>query len=65
MYFPMEEKWTKWYAMTSHVIVYSWKELLFGTHAFNFDCFLDDFNYVFTQMRCLSVLLTICIVSLK
>ena len=53
----MEKKWTKWYAMTSHVIAYRPKELLFGTHAFNFNCFLDDFNCVFTQIRCLSVLL--------
>ena len=43
--------------MTSHVIAYRSKELLFGTHAFNFNCFLDDFNYVLTQIRCLSVLL--------
>ena len=53
----MEKKWTKWYAMTLHVIAYHSKELLFGTHAFNFDCFLDDFNCVFTQICCLSVLL--------
>ena len=53
----MGKKWTKWYAMTSHVIAYCSKELLFGMHAFNFNCFLDDFNCVFTQIRCLSVLL--------
>ena len=29
--------------MTSHVIAYRSKELLFGTHAFSFNCFLDDF----------------------
>ena len=34
------------------------KKLLFGAHAFNFNCFLDDFNCIFMQMRCLSVLLT-------
>ena len=45
--------------MTSHVIAYRSKELLFGRHAFNFNCFLDDFNCVFTQIRCLSVLLNI------
>ena len=47
----MEKKWAKWYAMTSHVIAYRSKVLLFGTHAFNFNCFLDDFNCVFTQIR--------------
>ena len=56
----MENKWTKWYAMTSHVFVYRSKELHFGKHAFNFHCFLDDLNCVFTQIRCLSVLL-LCI----
>ena len=53
----MEKKWTIWYAITSHVIAYCSKALLFGTHAFNFNCFLDDFNCVFTQIRCLSALL--------
>ena len=56
----MEKKWTKWYSMTSQVIAYRLKELLFGTHAINFNCFLDDFNCVFTQIRCLSVLLVSC-----
>ena len=56
----MKKKWTKWYAMTSHVIAHRSKELLFGMHAFNFNCFLDDFNCIFTQIRCLSVLLHIC-----
>ena len=50
----METKWTKWYAMTSHVIAYRSLELLFGTHTFNFNCFFDDFYCVFTQIRCLS-----------
>ena len=53
----METKWTKWYAMTSHVIAYRSSELLYGTHKFNFNCFFDDFNCVFTQIRCLSRLL--------
>ena len=53
----METKWTKWYAMTSHVIAYRLTELLFGTHTFNFNCFFDDFYCVFTQIRCLSRLL--------
>ena len=53
----METKWTKWYAMTSHVIAYGSRELLFGTHTFNFNCFFDDFNCVFMQIRCLSRLL--------
>ena len=44
-------------AMSSHVIAYRSKELLFGTHAFNFNCFLDDLNFISTQIRCLSVLL--------
>ena len=44
----METKWTKWYAMTSHVIAYRLLELLFGTHAFHFNCFFEDFNCVFT-----------------
>ena len=42
--------------MTQHVIAYRSKELLFGMHAFDFNCFLDDLNCVFTQIRCLSVL---------
>ena len=57
----MEKKWTKWPTMTSHVM----KELLFGTHAFNFNCFLDHFNCAFTQIRCLSVLLVDCAVKFK
>ena len=40
-----------------NVIAYHLKELLFGTHTLNFNCLLDDFNRVFTQIRCLSVLL--------
>ena len=54
----METKWTKWYAMTSHVIAYRSLELLFGTHTFHFNCFFDDFNCVFTQIRCLSRVLS-------
>ena len=50
----METKWTKWYAMTSHVIAYRLLELLFSTHTFHFNCFFEDFNCVFTQIRCLS-----------
>ena len=50
----METKWTKWYAMTSHVIAYRSLELLFGTHTFHFNCFFEDFNCVFTQIRYLS-----------
>ena len=56
----METKWTKWYAMTSHVIAYRLLELLFGTHTFHFNCFFDDFNCVFTHIRCLSRVLHIC-----
>ena len=55
----MESKWTKWYAMTSHVIAYRSLELLFGTHTFHFNCFFDDFNCVLTQIRCLSRVLPI------
>ena len=59
----METKWTKWYAMTSHVIAYRSLELLFGTHTFHFNCFFDYFNCVFTQIRCLSrVLLNVLFV---
>ena len=50
----IETKWTKWYAMTSHVIAYRLLELLFGTHTFHFNCFFEDFHCVFTQIRCLS-----------
>ena len=50
----METKCTKWYAMTFHVIAYRLLELLFGTHTFHFNCFFEDFNCVFTQIRCLS-----------
>ena len=53
----METKWTKWYAMTSHVIAYRLFELLFGTHPFHFNCFFEDFNCLFTQIRCLSSVL--------
>ena len=50
----METKWTKWYAMASHVIAYRLLELLFSTHTFHFNCFFDDFNCVFMQIHCLS-----------
>ena len=53
----METKWTKWYTMTSHVIAYRSLELHFDMHTFNFNCFFDDFNCVFTQTPCLSRLL--------
>ena len=43
--------------MISHVIAYRSTELLFGMHTFNFNCFFDDFNSVFTQISCLSRLL--------
>ena len=57
----METKWTKWYAMTSHVIAYRLLELLFGTHTFHFNCFFDDFNCAFTQIRCLSRVLSMVV----
>ena len=60
----METKWTKWYAMTSHVIAYQSLESLFGTHTFHFNCFFNDFNCVFTQIRCLSRVLPLCIDTL-
>ena len=53
----MEKKFDKWYGITSHVFAYRSKEMLFRTHAFNFNCFLGDFNCVFRQLRCLTVLL--------
>ena len=59
----METKWTKWYAMKSHVIAYRSLELLFNMHTFNFNCFFDDFNCAFTQIHCLSRVLmlgTLC-----
>ena len=43
--------------MTSHVIAYRSLELLFGSHTFHFNCFLEDFNCVFTQIRSLSSVL--------
>ena len=55
----MERKWTKWHAMTSHLIAYRSLELLFGTHTFHFNCFFEDFNCVFTQIRCLSRVLVV------
>ena len=58
----MVTKWTKWYAMTSHVIAYRSLELLFGTHTFHFNCFFEDSNCVFTQIRCLSRVLLYCVV---
>ena len=57
----MKTKWTKWYAMTSHVIAYRSSELLFGTHTFHFNCFFDDHNCVFTQICCLSRVLVLCL----
>ena len=54
----METKWTKWYAMTSHVIANRLMELFFGMHTFNFNCFFDDFNCVFMQIRSLPRLLS-------
>ena len=45
--------------MTSHVIAYRTLELLFGMHAFHFNNFFEDFNYVFMQIRCLSRVLPI------
>ena len=45
--------------MTSHVIAYRSLELLFGTHTFHFNCFFEDFNCVFTQIRCLSRVLVV------
>ena len=50
----MKRKWAKWYAMTSHVFAHRSLELLFSMHTFYFNCFFDDFNCVFTQIRCLS-----------
>ena len=32
-------------------------EFLLGMHTFNFNCFFDGFNCIFTQIRCLSRLL--------
>ena len=61
----METKWTKWYALTSHVIAYRSLKLLFGTHTFHFNCFFDDFNCVFTQIRCLSRVLFLFIFYLN
>ena len=61
MYYPNGKEMDQWYAMTSHVIAYRSKKLLFGTHAINFNCFLDDFNCVFMQIGCLSVLLYLMI----
>ena len=43
--------------MTSHVIAYRSTELLYSMKTFNFNCFFDDLNCVFTQIRCLSRLL--------
>ena len=40
--------------MALHVIAYRSLELLFGTHTFHFNYFFEDFNCVFTQIRCLS-----------
>ena len=45
--------------MTSHVIAYRSLELLFSKHTFHFNCFFEDFNCVFTQIRCLSRVLII------
>ena len=55
----METKWNKWHAMTSHVIAYRSLGLLFGTHTFNFNCFFEDINCVFTQICCLSRVLVL------
>ena len=55
----MEIKWTKRYAMKSHVIAYRSLELLFGTHTFHFNCFFKDINCIFTQILCLSRVLCV------
>ena len=44
--------------MVGNDIAYRLLELLFGTHTFHFNCFFDDFYCVFTQIRCLSRVLT-------
>ena len=51
----METKWTKWYAMTLHVIAYWSLELLFAMHTFHFNCFFEGL----TQIYCLSRVLYI------
>ena len=45
--------------MTLHVIAYRSFELLFGTHTFHFNCFFEDFNWLFTHIRCLSRVLPV------
>ena len=37
--------------------------LLFSTHTFHFNCFLEDSNCVFTQIRCLSRVLLYIVVN--
>ena len=61
----MEMKWTKWYAMASHVIAYRSLELLFGTHKFHFKCFFEDFNCIFTQLLCLSRVLGVSVEKIR
>ena len=47
------------------LIAYRSLELLFVTHTFHFNCFFEDLNCVFTQIRCLSRVLqyTVFLVS--
>ena len=40
--------------MVRNDIAYRSVELLFGTHTFHFNSFFEDFNCIFTQIRCLS-----------
>ena len=42
------------YAKTLNVNEHRLVKVSFGIHTFNFNCFLDDFTCVFTQIRCLS-----------
>ena len=48
----METKWTKWYAMTSHVIAYRSLELLFGTHTFHTPLEILDGQRMFILQLC-------------
>ena len=42
------------YAKTLNVNELRLVKVSFDIHTFNFNCFLDDFTCVFTQIRCLS-----------
>ena len=51
----METKRTKWYTVKLHILAYRSVELLFGTHTFNFNCFLCIYTIHTLSVQCKTV----------